>query len=151
MHCRVAKPADMRLYFEWANDPDTRRQSFQSAPIPLATHEAWFARKVIDPNALLLVFETDENVPVGQVRFEKQPDGEVIIGVSVDAAFRGKGLAAALLNKACNVCWQQWGNVPITAYIKPDNQASMRAFQRAGFQDDLGWAGAEGKIRLVKQ
>lgn len=141
----------MRLYFDWANDLDTRRQSFESAPISLVTHEAWFARKVTDPNALLLVFETDELVPVGQVRFEKQPDGEAIIGVSVDAAFRGRGLAAQLLTEACQACQQHWGNVPVVAYIKPRNQASIRAFLRAGFGEEAGPPTSSDKIRLVKQ
>ncbi len=130
---RPATPSDIRLYFDWANDPETRQQSFNSEPISWENHEAWFARKVADPNALLLVFETDNNVPVGQVRFEKQTEGEVIIGISVDNAFRGRGLATQLVAEACRVCGEHWGNVPITAYIKPENQASIRAFERAGF------------------
>ena len=133
MRHRIATPADVRLYFDWANDSDTRQQSFSSEPIPWAQHESWFARKLTDPNALLLVSVTDTNVPVGQVRFEKQTDNEVVIGVSLDAVFRGKGLATQLITDACRVCRAQWGNVPITAYIKPDNQASVRAFERAGF------------------
>jgi RimJ/RimL family protein N-acetyltransferase/energy-coupling factor transporter ATP-binding protein EcfA2 len=130
---RPATPADVRLYFDWANDPATRQYSFNTKPIPFEVHEAWFARKLTDPNALLLVFETPDNVPVGQVRFEQQTEGEVVIGLSVDAAFRGMGLASVLIEEACALYWQQRGNVLVTAYIKPDNQASIRAFQRAGF------------------
>ncbi|NID10013.1 GNAT family N-acetyltransferase [Fibrivirga algicola] len=135
MRHRVATAADVRLYFDWANDPATRQQSFNSGPIRWENHEAWFARKLADANALLLVFDTDENVSVGQVRFERQPDGEVIIGVSVDHAFRGRGLAWQLIADGCQVCQASWGNVPISAYIKPDNQPSIRAFERAGFTD----------------
>ncbi len=133
MRHRVATTADVGLYFDWANDPDTRQQSFNSTSIPLEAHEAWFARKLDDPNALLLVFETEKGEPVGQVRFERQPDGEVIIGVSIDKAFRGRGLASQLILEACEMCQEKWRDVSISAYIKLDNQASIRAFKRAGF------------------
>lgn len=134
---RLAQPADVRLYFDWANDPDTRRQSFNSAPISLETHTAWFTRKLVDPNAILLVFENESGEAVGQVRFERMPvadmPDEIIIGISVDAHQRGKGLASQLIAQGCAVCREHWGDVTIHAYIKPQNQASVRAFERAGF------------------
>ena len=134
---RVATAEDSQLYFDWANDPDTRRQSFNSAPISPETHAAWFSRKLIDANALLLVISNEDGEPVGQVRFERTPvadmPDEIIIGVSVDVTFRGKGLASVLIKQGCEVCREQWGAVAIHAYIKPDNQASIRSFEKAGF------------------
>ncbi|WP_232325857.1 GNAT family N-acetyltransferase [Spirosoma montaniterrae] len=129
---RIAQPADSQLYFDWANDPDTRRQSFNSAPISFDTHTAWFTRKLTDANALLLLFENETGEPVGQVRFERGPN-ETVIGISVDAKHRGKGLASQLIERGCTVCREQWGAVTIHAYIKPENRASARAFERAGF------------------
>ena len=134
---RPARPDDSALYFDWANDPDTRQQSFNSNPIAPETHAGWFTRKLIDANALLLVFENEADEPVGQVRFERQPEAdmpdEVIISLSVDASFRGQGLAHQLIRQGCTACWEQWGDVPIHAYIKPDNRASIRSFEQAGF------------------
>lgn len=134
---RPARPADSQLYFDWANDSDTRRQSFNSNPISLETHAVWFARKLADPSALMLVFENEAGEAVGQVRFERIPvadlSDEIIIGVSVDAKQRGRGLASQLIERGGAVCREQWGAVAIHAYIKPDNQASVRAFERAGF------------------
>lgn len=134
---RTAQPADARLYFDWANDPDTRQQSFNSTPISLETHTAWFARKRTDPNTLLLIFQDETGQPVGQVRFERTPvadmPAEIIIGISVDAAERGKGLAGQLIRQGCAVCRDRWEAVAIHAYIKPENTASARAFARAGF------------------
>lgn len=134
---RPARPDDVRLYFDWTNDPETRRQSFNSSPISLETHTAWFTRKLADPNALLLVFENETGEAVGQVRFERTPvadlPDEIIVGVSIDARHRGKGLASQLIEQGCTVCQEQWGAVTIHAYVKPDNRASARAFERAGF------------------
>lgn len=131
---RPATPADVDLYFAWANDPDTRRQSFQSEPILFETHQAWFSRRLTDPDSLLLVFENEATEPVGQVRFERNDANEVIIGLSVDDRFRGQGLASRLIESSCVACAEQWGNCTIFAFIKPDNQASVRAFLRVGFE-----------------
>ncbi|HLK97099.1 MAG TPA: GNAT family N-acetyltransferase [Hymenobacter sp.] len=145
---RRAQPADVQLYFDWTNHPDTRRQSFNSDPISLETHVAWFTRKLTDPNALLLVFENESGKAVGQVRFERTAAGdrpeETIIGISVDATERGKGLARQLIEQGCAVCREQWGAVTIHAYIKPDNRASVRAFEQAGFR----LSGESGKFAL---
>jgi RimJ/RimL family protein N-acetyltransferase len=135
LHHRLAILDDLSLYFDWANDPDTRRQSFSTEPIPMDTHRAWFARQLADPNALLLVFETDDTASqaVGQVRFARETDDRAIISLSVAADFRGQGLASRLIDAACAVCAEQWGSVTVLAYIRPENAASVRAFGRAGF------------------
>lgn len=134
---RAAQIADAQLYFDWANDPDTRRQSFSSNPISLETHTAWFTRKLADPDTLLLIFSNEAGQPVGQVRFERKPvadmPDEIVISVSVDSNQRGKGIAAQIIREGCVVCHERWGAVTIHAYIKPENQASVRTFERASF------------------
>ncbi|HLF07214.1 MAG TPA: UDP-2,4-diacetamido-2,4,6-trideoxy-beta-L-altropyranose hydrolase, partial [Thermoplasmata archaeon] len=52
---RRAASGDARLVWEWANDPDTREASFDTAPIPWETHEDWFAKKVVDPECVFLI------------------------------------------------------------------------------------------------
>ena len=134
---RQAQPADAQFYFDWANDPATRRQSFHSNSISPETHTAWFTRKLADPDTMLLIFSNEAGQPVGQVRFERKPvadmPDEIVISVSVDSSQRGKGIAAQMIQQGCAVCHEQWGAVTIHAYIKPENQASVRAFERAGF------------------
>lgn len=131
---RTARPDDVQLYFDWANDPATRQQSFNTNPIVWETHKIWFVRKISDPHALMLVFENEAGSPVGQVRFEQTAD-EVIVGVSLDAAFRGQGLAPRMLQQALDSFQSYFpGNtLPVHAYIRPDNTASVRSFERAGF------------------
>lgn len=131
---RPAQPADARLYFDWANDPVTRQQSFKTEPISWENHTTWFSRKLTDPNTLLLVFETQQQEPVGQVRLE-QLGPEIIIGISLDSAFRGKGLAVNIIKAATEAASGHFPNatLPIHAYIRPDNPASIRSFEKAGF------------------
>ena len=134
---RIAQLTDAHLYFDWANDPTTRQQSFNSDPISLETHTTWFTRRLTDSNTLMLVVENEAGEAVGQVRFERKPvadmPDEVIISLSVDVHQRGKGLAHQLIEQGCAVCQSHWGDVTVHAYIKPDNRASARAFERAGF------------------
>ncbi|QJD77476.1 GNAT family N-acetyltransferase [Spirosoma rhododendri] len=154
---RPAQPDDSALYFNWANDPYTRRQSFNSNPISAETHANWFTRKLIDANAMLLVFENEAGEPVGQVRFERKPEAdmpdEIIIGLSIDANYRGQGLASQMIEQGCAACRAQWGDVPVHAYIKPDNRASVRAFERAGFtlsgESGKFTDSASGKLSLL--
>lgn len=143
---RVARPDDVQLYFDWANDPDTRQQSFRTEPIPFTMHQAWFSRKLADPNALLLVFERDGQA-IGQVRIEHLRD-ENVIGISLDKAFRGKGLSVPLLTMATAEFFACFSDEHIIhAYIKPGNQASARAFERAGFR----LSGETGKFVVPSQ
>lgn len=150
---RPATLADAHLYFDWANDPITRKQSFSSDPISLEMHTAWFSRKLADSTALLLVFENEAGEPVGQIRFERKPvadlPDEIIVGISVDARFRGQGLASRIIAEGCEECRTQWGAITIHAYIKPDNQGSIRSFTKAGFafSHESGKFGVSGQER----
>lgn len=132
--CRPAQPTDVQLYFDWANDPVTRQQSFNTKPVSWENHTVWFARKLTDPNVILLVFETQQQVPVGQIRLERLGE-EIIIGISLDSSFRGQGLAVAMIQTATEACYAHFSddNLPIHAYIRPDNRASVKSFERAGF------------------
>lgn len=131
---RPAQATDVQLFFDWANDPQTRQQSFNTNPIVWDNHITWFARKLADPNVLMLVFENQLGQPIGQVRFERITD-EIVVGVSLDKAFRGQGLAPAMIRAATEVykTSSQADSLPIHAYIRLDNQASMRSFEKAGY------------------
>ncbi len=132
---RKAKKTDLDLYFDWANDSDTRNNSFDSQTIDYQTHTNWFLRKIVDKNTLLLVFENEEQTPVGQVRIE-QKTNENIIGISIDKNFRGLGLAVPMLENSCKIFFEEFDEKVIHAYIKKSNLASVKSFKKAGFQEE---------------
>jgi RimJ/RimL family protein N-acetyltransferase len=131
---RPAQSVDVQLFFDWANDPLTRQQSFNINPISWDKHVDWFTKKIIDPNTLMLVFDNQQGEPVGQVRLERLGP-EIIIGISLDAAFRGQGLAHHMIRAAAEAFRGQFSDVnhPVHAYIRPENRASIRSFEKAGF------------------
>jgi RimJ/RimL family protein N-acetyltransferase len=130
---RKAIESDLDLYFNWTNDTDTRSNSFNTQIIDYQLHTNWFLSKIIDKKALLLVFENEEKIPVGQIRIEQKPT-ENIIGISIDKNFRGLGLAVSMLEVSCNIFFEEFKETNIHAYIKKNNLASIKSFQKAGFE-----------------
>ncbi|GAB2629492.1 hypothetical protein GCM10027035_24570 [Emticicia sediminis] len=133
IHHRKAKISDLNLYFEWTNDPATRSNSFNTQEVDYQEHTNWFSKKIDDEKALLLVFENEENIPIGQIRIEQKTD-ENIIGISIDKNFRGLGLAVPMLTNACEVFFTEFQEKNIHAYIKKTNLASLNSFKKAGFE-----------------
>lgn len=130
---RRAQNADCRQVFEWANEPATRAASFSSEPIPWENHAAWFARKLHDLNCAFYFALDAQQRPVAQVRFDTE-DREATISVSVDARARGGGTGSAVILAACREFFKTSHAETVSAFIKPENQPSLRAFARAGFE-----------------
>lgn len=135
---RPATLADEGLFFVWANDPEVRRQSFNTDPIPLDQHQRWFRNRLQSPDALLRVLVDAEGLPLGQIRFERRATEPVraVIGFSLDPVARGYGLAPELLQLGADELVRQWGGA-VEAYgeVRVANTASARAFLRTGFAE----------------
>ncbi len=127
---RNADKNDVKLLFDWTNDNLVRQQSFNSDKIEYKQHLKWFTGKLQDKYTLFWIAQKDET-PIGLVRFDIQND-YAVIGVSIDKNQRGKGYGGAILTQAS----QSFVNVfrlPIYAYIKQTNIASIRSFEKAGY------------------
>ena len=131
IHLRPAAADDIKLIWEWANDPLVREASFRSAPIPWEDHQRWFTAQLASPSTRFFVAEL-EGQPVAQVRFSIE-DTSAIISASLSAELRGRRLASAILVRAVREIFRSTVVKRIEALIKPGNTASLRAFTRAGF------------------
>jgi hypothetical protein len=138
LRLRPAQAADLWLYHWWANDPQVRRQSFNSEPISLEQHRRWFAGRLGSPLALMRVLEDSHGLPLGQIRLERETADapRAVIGFSLDRLARGRGLAAPLLQLGLAELARCW-DPAMEAYgeVRAYNPASCRAFVRAGFQE----------------
>ena len=130
---RKANDSDMMLYFDWANDATVRENSYQSKPITLQDHKDWFLSKVNDQNCQMLVFENHLNQAIGQVRIQINLHDTAIIGISNDAQHRGKGYATPMIAIATDLFLKEHPQLVVSAYIKVENLASAKAFEKAGF------------------
>ncbi len=129
----LATEKDVDLYFKWANDQEVRKNSFQQDLINYKSHVTWFKSKISDPAYAFYLFKNRENQPVGQVRIHKS-ETEVVVGISVDPNFRGKGYGRKILRMACQRYFETSDTKSIYAYIKEDNKSSIAIFLNSGFE-----------------
>ena len=150
LNYRNASIEDSKLYFNWANEIEVRRQSYQNELFKFEVHQDWFLCKLKDDNCLMLVFENQFKEPVGQVRIEKKDSKNALIGISVDKNFRGQGLASRIIELACNYYLNIYKNIVIMAYVKIDNLASIHSFENAGFVflEDIVYCNALSKVYI---
>lgn len=131
---RRAGPEDCQLVWEWANAPEVRAASFEPDPIPWESHCRWFAAKLRDPRCHFFILLAPKNQPIGQVRLEETTDRQAVISISLAPQVRGLGLGPAAIRLAVGEVFRTTALTAIHAYIKPENQSSLRAFIKAGFQ-----------------
>jgi RimJ/RimL family protein N-acetyltransferase len=129
---RLAVLRDACLLWEWANDPMTRRNSFNPEPISWDRHQDWFATKLTSPDCRLWIMEL-EKTPVGQIRYDRISADTAQISFSVAPFVRGRGLGTLLLEKTRPMAARELGVNWVRGIALSDNQASRRAFARARF------------------
>lgn len=145
---RPARASDMLTYFRWTNEVETRKHSFQSEPVPLASHAIWFTARLADPDSRLLVAECGGE-PAGQIRFQREGEN-AWIGFSVDPRYRGRGLGAYLLVAGARALREAaaWRDCLIKGAVKATNPASRKAFMKAGFVE-AGEATIHGESSFI--
>jgi UDP-2,4-diacetamido-2,4,6-trideoxy-beta-L-altropyranose hydrolase len=131
LHLRPARESDGHLLWLWANDKDVRAASFSSMPIPWESHTAWFAEKLRESR--IFVAQGSDEVPVGQIRFDLKAEGESEVHLSIVPEWRGCGLSARLIDLGVKAVFSENGQRRVHAFVKPNNMASMRAFEKTGF------------------
>lgn len=129
---RPAQEEDVRLVWEWANDPATRTASFCTEPIAWDAHVAWFRSRLEDPNCLLFMALNSEGEPIGIIRFEIHGE-EAEVSVNIAPESRNLGWGRQLLRSACTELFRRTEVHRVVGLVKKDNPRSQRAFIAAGF------------------
>lgn len=135
LRLRRARPDDARRIWEWTNDPETRRASFSSDPIPWEKHMQWFERLLQDPQQECLMAVDAEGNPIGQLRFAMEND-DATLSINIAPGRRGKGYGKELALQGARRLFRAKHMRSIHAYSKPDNTASARLFLGAGFSQE---------------
>jgi len=134
LRLRQVREEDLELLWEWANDREVRTAAFSPEPIPWEEHVQWFRRKLREPTCFLFIALDDQNTPIGQVRFEIDEGEDANIDVSIDRSKRRSGHGALLISKAVEEVFRVAPVETVHAFIKPHNEGSIRAFEKAGFR-----------------
>ena len=128
---RAATAVDCERIWVWRNDPETRAASLDLEAIPWEIHEPWFNETLrrTDRRLYIVVAEGEDT---GAVRLDVRDDeAQVHIHLAPEARYRGIGTAA--LRAVVGEAFDGLGLARITGLIRPDNQASLAAFAKAGF------------------
>jgi len=129
---RKAHGNDVGIYFEWVNDSEVRKQSFNSEAVLWQAHQEWYKNKLLDENCFMFVMESD-NQPVGQIRFDVV-DGVANIDYSLDKKARGKHLGERLISDGIDMVLAN-RCVVFQASIKKQNLASIKTIKKLGFDE----------------
>lgn len=134
LEVRHAKLGDEMLLLEWANDRVTRENAFSTAPIPASAHKNWFRKRLRDLDGCqILIVQTRQGLPVGQVRFDRH-DQFWEIDYSLSPVFRGRRLGARLLGTAVGRWRSDHPGAVVRGKVKKSNRPSQRIFESLGFQ-----------------
>lgn len=131
---RNATLNDVLLYFDWANDTSVRKNAINEEPILLEDHKRWFQKKITDSSSYLFVLEVN-NIPVGQIRFDKNKQGYFEIDYSVATTYRGNKFGNLLVKKGVEKMVSLEGKVTFLAKVKQENIASKKVFQHQNFKE----------------
>lgn len=142
LNLRHANLDDETILLRWANDSVVRQNAFTPESISIETHRYWFRSRLRDLiNVRLYVVETDEGIPVGQVRFERGKEGWEI-SYSLDALFRGLGLGRRILQEGIQKLRSEMQGVLVFGRVKAGNRASRHVFESLNFEPGLSEGGA---------
>ncbi len=135
-----ASSVDAEFVFRWRNDARTRRFFRDPSPITRETHDRWWSSALAEPSRTLLVARC-ASTAVGIVRLDRRSDDSAEVSIYLDPELTGLGLGPAALRAL-----QRWVAVNsnlavLSAHVLPENRASMRAFEEAGFvrRGDTEW------------
>ncbi len=123
---------DRFVIWMWRNDPQTRRMERSADYVGWDGFKGWLKGSLSDPNRCLLLADTlHDSLAIAQ--FTLQADGSATIGINMNPHFRGRRLAVALIKNFIADARRTLPFTRLRANIRAENEASRRAFAKAGF------------------
>lgn len=130
---RMAEAKDCLIIWNWRNDEEARRWSFNPNFIPYKEHEHWFNEILNDSASKILIILDENKKEIGQIRFDISNEHDAEVSLNVDAKNRNLGYGSAALEAACKYALKNFNITKVIAHIKEENKTSINAFARAGF------------------
>ena len=129
---RQAELGDTDNLYILSNEKLVRNNSIHPENIIYKDHVNWFQKVLSDEKYLILVVEQGGGF-VGQVKFNLD-NTSATISLSLNDSQRGKGIGSRIILESVEFLINlKYGLHDIIAYIKNDNIASIRSFEKAGF------------------
>ena len=131
---RPCKKSDCKFLWNLRNEKTARDSAFNEDHIAYPRHIKWFKEKIEDEKShIFIVLRSHKRI--GQVRLDIRKRRNAEVDVGIVKTERGKGFGSLALKLICAHGLQNLGLEKITAYIKKENAASIKAFANADFSN----------------
>lgn len=129
---REATISDIDLIFEWANDIDERKYSFNPQKINYKDHCQWYEKRMNDEDTIIYILLRD-TIAIGQCRIELEGDN-ALISYFIDKSYRNRGYGKRLLKMVEKVIRGKYPAIKsLKAQVKCDNKPSQKVFLAMGY------------------
>ena len=136
MYLREATKDDVDLIFNWANDDDERRFSFNPQKIVYEDHCRWYEKKLNSDDTSIYVLMCDDT-PVGQCRLDVE-EQDALISYFIDKSYRNRGYGKRLLNLVADKVVDDYPMVScLVAQVKTENILSQKVFLSLGYTEEI--------------
>ena len=135
---RIAEPEDAPLIYRWENDRSLWRVSEINSPTSLFQIEQFLLGNSDLANnrqQRLMICLKDNEMPIGSIDlFDYDPvNSRIGIGVLIEKAHRGKGLATASLQLCLDYLFNDLMLHQVHCIVDESNEESHRVFQKLEF------------------
>lgn len=135
---RKATLSDSHQILSWRNEPTTIPWMGATRELSFEEHQAWLVRVLNDSQCLFLIIEYHSEA-IGQIRYHINHDiieNAAKVSINITERMHGKGIASIAFRKGSELVRALCFSNTIFAYVQPDNIASIRAMEKAGFVRD---------------
>ena len=122
--------SDMINYYNWVNEKDAIKSSFNNKQVHIKKHIKWFKKQIMSKKTLMFVLEA-KRLPVGQIRFNLT-NKNANIDYSLDKIVRGRNWGKKIIDLGLKKINFSKFNA-INAEVKKNNYKSISVFNKLGF------------------
>ena len=136
---RALEPEDLDVLYKWENDTDLWKCGATMAPYSRFAIKEYIAESRLDffqtKQLRLMIVWRDNNEAVGTVDlYDFDPVNlRAGVGILIDAAYRGKGLAQQALHLLKDYAFDFLLLKQLYAYIPKQNEISLKLFSKSGY------------------
>jgi RimJ/RimL family protein N-acetyltransferase len=145
LRLRAATREDARAIWRLRNSPDVRAVSRRQHELDPVEFTREILAAIEGTESQVLIVDVGDKV-AGYVRIEPRRDEEFEISIALDVPLRGRGVGARVIAEATDAFLGRHPGAALVALTRPDNVASGRAFEAAGY----GAAGTDGEFRVYR-
>jgi len=131
----AAKSKDALFFLKVRNQTSVRAASFQTAVIEKESHLKWYRQALLNPQTALFIIWKGMT-PAGTLRLNRMGSDKAEVHLALLDSMRRQGAGTAAVQAAVKWVAAQkvWKVKQVLAHIKKENKASVRCFEKAGFQ-----------------